>query len=92
MPVDDPLFLIVSILFGGLMGYGLGRRREDRVPVLWSTGLATVAGVACWIAWALLDDPGETLATAAVALTLGGGASLLLALIASGRARPTPLT
>lgn len=77
MPVDDLRILAFAIVFGALMGWGLGRRAEDRIPTLIATGVSTLAGVGCWIATLALDAPtGGALGTAAVSLTGGAGAAL----------------
>ena len=57
MPVDDLRILAFAIVFGALMGWGLGRRAEDRIPTLIATGVSTLAGVGCWIAALALDAP-----------------------------------
>lgn len=88
MPVDSALFIAISIVFGGGMGFALGRRASDRGPALWSTGAATAVGGACWAAWLAIDQPGDMLGSAAVALTIGCGTAFLVALLA-GR-RPSP--
>jgi hypothetical protein len=77
VPVDDLRILAFAIVFGGLMGWGLGRRAEDRLATTIATGVSTLAGVGCWIAALAIDAPtGGALATAAVSLTGGAGAAL----------------
>ena len=89
MPVDSALFIAVSLLFGGGLGFALGLRASDRRPALWSTGAATAVGVACWAAWLAIDQPGDMLGSAAVALTLGCGAAFLVTLLVGRRPSPT---
>lgn len=85
MPVDSALFIAVSLVFGAGMGYALGRRASDRGPALWATGVATALGAGCWVAWMVIDQPGEMLGSAAVALTLGCGAAVLVTLLTGRR-------
>jgi hypothetical protein len=85
VPVDDFRILAFAIVFGGLMGWGLGRRAEDRRPTMIATALATLVGVGCWIAALGVDAPADgELAIAAVSLTGGAGAALAV-LAVTGR-------
>ena len=90
MPVDDVRFVIVAVAFGALVGWGLGRWAQDRRPSLWATALSVTAGVVAWITWSIVDTPGRSWGTAAVALSIGG-ASALIVLATTGR-RPTSST
>jgi hypothetical protein len=85
MPVTDPRFLVVTLLGGLVLGWGLGRASGDRVPVLWATGLAGVIGLLGWIWWAVATDPPAYLPEAVVSLSLGGPAALATALFTGRR-------
>lgn len=64
--LDDPRAVVVALAFGLLLGWGLGRRPQDRVPVLWASAVATVIGVAVWLL------RGGTPGLEPISLTLGG--------------------
>lgn len=74
--------VLVAVAFGGIVGFGLGRRPEDRRPSLFATAFATAAGL---ITWLTRSSPGAVLA--AVSLTAGGAAALGV-LMVLGRTAP----
>jgi hypothetical protein len=77
--------LVFAIAFGAVMGWGLGRRAEDRRPTMVATVFGTATGALCWIVAAATDSPPDgALAVAAVSLTAGVGAALV-SLAVTGR-------
>ncbi len=84
MPVDDVRFVIASLAYGAVVGWGLGRRPEHRRPATWATAVAAAGGAAAWGAWYLADAPGRSLGTAAVALSFGGAVAVVV-LLTTGR-------
>lgn len=52
----DTAAAIVAVVFGGLVGWGLGRVIEDLRPVLAALIVGVATGVVVWIA-SLGDDP-----------------------------------
>lgn len=79
LPLADPRSALVALVFGLILGLGLGRQPQDRTPVL-SAGLAaTVVGIVAWVFAA--DGSYSELATAGMSLALGGAvASVIVAL------------
>lgn len=82
LPVTDLRLVAVAVVFSLLLGLGLGRRPQDRRPVLWAAAAATAAGVAAWLA--ALGSPDTPTAVAGVSLTLGG-ATVLATVFVAGR-------
>lgn len=80
MPAIDTGFLIVSVVFGLLMGFGLGRSPEDRTPAIVITALSLAIGA---VAWAM-GTPGTAPEVAGAALTIGCAATLT-SLLVTGR-------
>ena len=77
MPIDDVRIALVALVFGGLMGWGLATRADDRPAVLVSVITALVVGVVAWI----VGTPDSRTAVAGVSLTIGAGAGLVTALV-----------
>ncbi len=77
MPIDDVRIAIVALVFGGLMGWGLATRADDRPAVLVSVVTALVVGVVAWI----VGTPDSRTAVAGVSLTIGAGVGLLTAVV-----------
>lgn len=85
VPIDDLRVLVFAIAFGALMGWGMGRRAEDRRATVAASAVATIAGIATWIVVLATDAPsGGSLAVPAVSLTAGAGAALA-SLVITGR-------
>jgi hypothetical protein len=82
MPTDDIRIVLVALVFGGLMGWGLATRADDRPAVLVSVVAALVIGVVAWI----VGEPDSTTAVAGLSLTVGAGAGLTTALVTYRRA------
>lgn len=80
MPIADSRYLIVAVLFGLAMGYGLGRRSGDRKAALWSLGLAAGLGIGLWLT---SPDQDGAAAIAAVSLTVGGSSGFVACLLSS---------
>jgi hypothetical protein len=72
----DLRVLAVSVVFGGVMGLVLGRRRDDRRAILIATGLTALVGMVSWLA----------AGSSVPAVSLGaGGATALVAALLAGR-------
>lgn len=83
MSTDDIRIVLVALVFGGLMGWGLATRADDRPAVLVSVITALVVGVVAWI----VGDPDGTTAVAGMSLTIGAGAGLVTAVTTYRRVR-----
>lgn len=73
-------FFVFAIAFGALMGFGLGRRAEDRTPSLSACAVTAAVGVVAWLA----GMPGTEPEVAGAAMTVGG-LSALVVLVMAGR-------
>ena len=73
-------FIVVAIIFGGLMGWGLTRSPDDRSVVGGITAVCAAAGALAW----LIGDPDTMPHTAGVAMTLGCGTAVAV-IVVSGR-------
>lgn len=82
MPVNTTAW-ITAIVFGALMGWGLGRRGTDRRAVT-IAAVATTAAGGIW--WLTQPAPGTDAAMAAVSMTLGGAAAATLVTLTARRA------
>ncbi len=82
MPEIGAPFVVASILFGALLGYGLGRSADDRTATLSATVVCAVAGGVAWLA----SSPATTAEAAGTAMTIGGLAATLI-LASTGRRR-----
>lgn len=83
MSTDDIRIVLVALVFGGLMGWGLATRADDRPAVLVSVITALVVGVVAWI----VGDPDGTAAVAGMSLTIGAGTGLVTAVATYRRIR-----
>ncbi|HSJ27620.1 MAG TPA: hypothetical protein VLB67_05370 [Acidimicrobiia bacterium] len=83
MPEPGTAFHIVSVLFGTLMGYGLGLRSEDRTAALSATIFCAVAGLATW----LLAGESATAHAAGAAMSVGGASATGMVAIRGRRPR-----
>jgi hypothetical protein len=77
-------FFAFAIAFGALMGFGLGRRAEDRTPSLAACVTTAALGVVAW----LVGTPGTDPATAGAAMTVGGLSALIVLMTAGRRELP----
>lgn len=68
MPDLDLRFFVFAILFGGLVGYILGRSAEDRTATLSACVACAVVGAASWV----VGTPGTTPEIAGASMTVGG--------------------
>lgn len=78
----DVAFFAFSVAFGALMGFGLGRQAEDRLPSLSACAATAATGVVAWYVGA----PGTEPEVAGAAMTVGGMTAL--AVVALGGRRP----
>lgn len=79
----DTGFITVAIVFGLLMGFGLGRNADDRTATVAVTTASIAIGAVTWI----VASTGTTPETAGAAMTIGGAAAIA-SLLVTGR-RPT---
>ena len=84
MPELAAPFFVVSVLFGALMGFGLGRRAEDRPATIAATAFCTLVGILAWAVGAA----GTTPEVAGASMTVGG-ATAAAVLVATGRRQPS---
>lgn len=76
----DAAFFVFSVAFGALMGYGLGRRSEDRVAGISACVFTVAVGAVAWLVGAAGTEP----EMAGAAMTVGG-LSALGVVAAAGR-------
>jgi hypothetical protein len=81
MPVDAPT-VAATVCYGFVVGWGLGLRAEDRLLMLSVEALTAVVGA---VVWATGPEAGSQSAVAAVALTIGGLAALLVSAVLGRR-------
>lgn len=84
MPVDDIRIVLFSVAFGCLIGWGLGRRSDQRRASLAATSLTALAGAICWAVAVESGALDGTLAVAAVSLVFGSGAAAAV-VVTTGR-------
>ncbi len=77
----DAAFFIFAIAFGALMGFGLGRRAEDRTPSVSACVATTAVGVVAW----LVGTPGTEPEIAGAAMSVGGLTALVVVVLAGRR-------
>ena len=80
MPDLDASFFIFALLFGALMGHGLGRNAADRIATLAASLSCTVVGAITWMV-----ASGGTQPEIAGASIATGGLSTLIVLAVTGR-------
>jgi hypothetical protein len=78
-------FFVVSVLFGALMGFVLGRRAEDRPVTIAATVFCTIVGMVAWV----VGSTGGTSEVAGASMTVGGVTAAMV-LVATGRRQPSP--
>ena len=77
----DLAFFVFAIAFGALMGFGLGRRAEDRTPSVIACVATAAVGVVAWLAGTSGTEP----EVAGAAMTVGGISALVVVWIAGRR-------
>lgn len=82
MPEPGTAFHVVSLLFGALMGHGLGLRAEDRTAALAATLFCAGAGLVTW----LLSGDSALASAAGAAMTVGGASATAMVAIRGRRA------
>jgi len=83
MPVSATA-LIVALLFGTMLGFGVARSPDDRALGTRAVGVLLIVGVT---SWAFRPEPGSEHAMAAASMTLAGASALAVALAVGARAR-----
>lgn len=82
--LDGPFF-VFALLFGALLGFGLGRNGDDRRAGVTACAASAAVGVVSW----MLAAPGTTPETAGAALTVGCLSALVVLLVTGRRPAPT---
>lgn len=85
MPPLDVKFFVTALLFGALMGFGLGRNGDDRTATLVTCLLTAAVGAVAWV----VSDQATMPEVAGSSMTVGGISALAVLALTGRRANPS---